>query len=194
MYKKNYIILLKNRDGVMKKTYLVQLVIDAALMLLGLCLFIFQAAADFSPNAVFALTFGIYAGLELCEYIFDNTRKEPLYIFIAAGVCAFSGYFLRSYDASYVISLTIAVWIIFFAIIKVISLEEILAKKSHLFIIKLVSMCMLILLGILVCIIIYFHINNIGYVLALMYLSYGAIEAFCDFLSYLSENSSFLKE
>lgn len=177
-----------------KKTFIVQLVIDAVIIMLGLFIFIFSNIVDLSPNTIFSLTFGIYAGLELCEFIFDHTRKEPLYIFIAAGISSFSGCFLSSYDPSYVISLTLAVWIIFFAIIKIISLEEIMAKKSHLFTIKLVSMSMLILLGIFVCVIIYLRINSIGYVLALMYLSYGVIEGLCDFLSYLSEDSKFLKE
>ena len=194
--KKNYIILVENRDGVvnMKKTYVVQLIIDAVVTFLGLCLYIFPNVADLGPHEIFSLTMGIYAGLELCEYIFDHSRKEPLFIFIAAAVASFASYFLRAYDANYVIPITVVVWIIFYAIIKMISLGEIKAKKSNLFIIRLVSMSMLIILGILVSINIFYRISSIGYVLALMFLSYGAIEAFCDFLTYLSEDGKFLKE
>lgn len=192
--KKNYIILLENRDGVMKKTYVVQLIIDAVVVLMGICLFLFPNVASLSPTMIFSLMMVIYAGLELCEYIFDHSRREPLFIFIAAALSAFASYFLHSYDAHYVISLTLVVWIIIFAIVKIITLEEIHAKKSNLFIIKLVSTSMLVILGILVSISIYFRISDIGYALALMYLSYGAIEAFCDFLAYLSENGKFLTE
>ena len=192
--KKNYIILLENRDGVMKKTYVVQLIIDMVVILMGLCLFLFPKVASLSPSIIFSLVMGIYAGLELCEYLFDHSRKEPLLIFIAAALSSFATYFLKGYDAHYVISITLVVWIIIFAIVKIITLEEIHAKKSNLFIIKLISTSMLILLGILVSICIYLCISDIGYALALMYLSYGAIEAFCDFLSYLSENSKFLME
>ena len=178
----------------MKKTYVVQLIIDAVVILLGLCLYIFPDVTNLDSNTIFSLTFGIYACLELCEYIFDNTRKEPLFIFFAGSVAAFSSFFLKNYDANYVIPTTIIVWIIAYAIIKIISLEEIGARKSNLFVIKLVSMSMLVILGILVSINMYFRMSTIGYSLALMYLSYGAIEAFCDFLSYLSEDGKFLKE
>ena len=178
----------------MKKTYLVQLIIDIIVIILGLCLYLYPNVTNLSPNLIFSLTFGIYAILELFEYIFDHSRKEPLYIFFSAGVASFATYFLRSYEANYVIPITIVVWIISFAIVKIINLGEILAKKSNLFIIKLVSLSVLVILGILVSINIYYQLSLITYALALMYLSYGTIEAFCDFLMYLSENSKFLKE
>lgn len=178
----------------MKNTYIVQLIIDAVVIMLGLCLYVFPGVTDLGPNAIFGLTMGIYAGLLLCEYILDHSRKEPLYLFIAAAISSFAGYFLKNYDANYVLPTTILVWIIIFAIIKIITLEEILAKKSNLFIIKLVSMSVLVILGILISINLYFRMSDIGYVLALMYLSYGTIELFCDFLAYLSDNRKFLSE
>ena len=178
----------------MKKTYAVQLIIDFIVILLGLYLYIFSDISNLNTNIIFSLTMCIYAGLELFEYILDHTRKEPLYIFFAAGLAAFATYFLREYDANYVVPITILVWIITYAIIKIISLEEISVRKSNLFIIKLVSMSMLVILGVLVSISMFYKISALTYALALMYLSYGVIEAFCDFLSFLSENSKFLKE
>ena len=178
----------------MKNTYVVQLIVDIVVIFLGLCLYIFPDITDIGPNAMFGLTMGVYAGLELCEYILDHSRKEPLYLFIAAGVSSFAGYFLKSYDANFVLPITILVWIIIFAIVKIISLEEILAKKSNLFIIKLISASVLVILGILISINLFYKITEISYVLALMFLSYGTIELFCDFLSYLSENRKFLSE
>ena len=178
----------------MKRSYIVQLIIDAVVILLGLCNYIFPIATTLNPNSTFCLMLGLYAGLELCEYIFDRSRKEPLYIFFASATAAFSAYFLREYSANYVLSITIAVWVLMSAIIKLISLEVIFEKKTHLFLIRLTAMSVTVLIGILVSINLYYRLSSIGYMLGFLLMSYGVIEMTCDFLTYLSENIKFLKE
>lgn len=178
----------------MKKTYVVQLFIDAIVMILGVCLFIFPLANGINANDVFYVSFMIYALLELCEYILDHTRREPLCVFFSAAAASFSAAFLNNLDPAYVLSITIIVWILTYAIIKMISLEEIVKTKGNLFIIRLGTMSMLVLLGILISINIYFRISTLNYMLALLFLSYGTTEAFCDFLTYVSDEDKFLKE
>jgi hypothetical protein len=178
----------------MKKTYVVQLIIDAVVILLGLFNYTFPSITNINPNTTFYIMMSIYAGLELCEFIFDSHRKEPLYLFFASGTGAFSGLFLRDYPANYVLSITIAVWILCLAIIKTISLEEIFEKQTHLFLIRLTTMSVITLIGILVSINLYYHISTTGYMLGFMYMTYGFLEAVCDFLTFLSEKSNFLKE
>lgn len=178
----------------MKKTYLVQLIIDAMVIAFGLILYLFPGACSLNPNAAFYITMGIYAGLELAEYIFDRTRLEPLCMFFASGTAAFSGLVLRDYTANYVLSITIAVWILMYIIIKMMSLGEIDKRKTHLFMIRLLCMSAFTIVGIIVSMNIYFRIDAIGFMLALLYLSYGAIEIIGDFLSYLSEDVKFIKE
>lgn len=185
-----------NRIGMieMKKSYLVQIIIDVVIILLGLFNYIFPEITGLNPNMTFYVMLSIYAGLELCEYIFDRTRMEPLYLFFASSVAAFSGLFLREYNPNYVLSITIAVWILVIVLIKIISLEEIFEKKTHLFQIKLTCMSVIVLVGLLVSINLYFRISTISFMLGFMYMTYGVLELSGDFLSYLSENSKFLKE
>ncbi len=178
----------------MKRTYVVQLIVDAVIIFLAMCNYMFPSVTMESPNMVFFLMMGTYAGLELCEYIFDNKRKEPLYIFAASATAAFAGIFLRTYEPNFVLSLAIVTWLLMIAIIKIISLEDIYENMTHLFLIKLTSMSILVLIGLLVSINIYYRISTINHMLAFMYLTYGTLEFGCDFLTYLSENVKFLKE
>lgn len=178
----------------MKKTYVVQLIIDLIVIFMGLCNYLFPSIALVDPNITFYVMMLVYSGLELCEFIFDRTKKEPLYLAIASGVGAFSGFFLHTYDSSFVLSITIAVWMIMITIIKIVSLEEIFEKKTHLFLIRLTSMSVFVLITILVSVNIFYNISTICYMLAFVYMTYGVLELACDFLTFLSENSKFLKE
>ena len=104
----------------------------------------------------------IYAGLELIEYFVSKKSTESLCLFFAAGVCAFSGFFLRDYDINIVLSLTLVLWTFMVAIIKIISLEKIYVKKVNLFTIKLSSTSVVVMIGLLVAINIFFRISMIG--------------------------------
>ena len=173
----------------MKKTYVVQLIIDIMMIIFGVCLFIYPGVRSINSNQVFYTTMGIYAFLELCEFVFDRTRGEPLYIFFTAGAAAFAGYFLRQFPICYVLAGTIAVWTLAITIIKINSLEEINLKKKYLFLIKLTSMSIFAMLGILVSINLYYRVSTLVYMLALLYMCYGAFELGTDFVTYLSKNN-----
>lgn len=178
----------------MKKHYLAQLVIDGVLIVLGFMLYVFPHVSSYNASIVFYTLMSIYAGLELIEYFISEDSKESLYLFAAAGVCAFSGFFLKDFDVNAVLSITLIVWTFMVAIIKIDSLEKIYAKKTNLFIIKLSSLSIVVLIGILVGINIFYRVSVIGYMLALLYIVYGFLELICDFLDYLSVDSRFLKE
>lgn len=192
---KTYYHLNKNRVGHMKKYYLAQLVIDFVMIILGFIIFMFPSVAGLSANMVFYTMMSIYAGLELCEYFLsEKSSNESLYLFIASATGAFSGFFLRNYPSNGVLSVTLIVWILMVSIIKIMGFETIYKKKTNLFIIKLSAMSILILIALMVSVNIYFRISTIGYMLTLLYMSYGVLELICDGLDYLSVNSSFLKE
>lgn len=178
----------------MKNHYRVQLIIDTVLIILGFLIYLFPLVARLNASYVFYTLMSIYAGLELIEYLFTRESKESILLFFAAAVCAFSGFFLRDYDVNMVLSVTLVVWSFMIAIIKIISLENIYAKKMNLFTIKLVSLSIIILIGICVAINIFFEISMIGYMLALLYITYGFLELLCDLLDYLSQDKKFLKE
>lgn len=178
----------------MKRYYAVQLVIDIVLIALGFIVYLFPHISSLNASMVFYTLMSIYAGLELCEFFIIGTFHESLYLFFASAVCAFSGFFLKEYDVSMVLSITLVVWLLMLSIIKIISLEQIYEHKTNLFIIKLASTSAIILIGLLVSINIYYRISTIGYMLALLYLSYGFLELACDFLDYLSNDTKYLKE
>jgi len=177
-----------------KRFHAVQIIIDIVIIALGFIVYLFPTLSNLNANMVFYTMMSIYAGLNLCEFLAIKKIKEPLYLFFASSVCAFSGFFLRNYDMNMVLSITLAVWLVMLTIIKIINLEIIYEKKVNLFIIKLTSMSAITLIGILVCINIYYRLSSIGYMLALMFVCYGFLELICDFLDFLSCNTKFLKE
>lgn len=179
----------------MNRYYLAQLVIDFVLILLGFIIFMFPNVASLSANMVFYTMMSIYAGLELCEYFFSEKKsKESFYLFVASATSAFSGFFLRDYPSNGVLSVTLVVWVLMISIIKIMSFETIYKKKTNLFIIKLTSMSILILIVLMVSVNIYYRMSTIGYMLTLMYMSYGVLELISDGLDYLSMDTKFLKE
>lgn len=178
----------------MKRHYVTQLAIDIVIIFFGFIIYLFPSVSDVNASMVFYTLMSIYAGLELIEYVVSRDSQESLCLFFASGVCAFSGFFLRNYDSNVVLSLTLVAWSLMIAIIKIISLEKIYVKKTNLFIIKLTSLSMIVLIGLLVAINIFYRISIIGYMLALLYISYGFLELLCDFLDYSSNNVKLLKE
>lgn len=179
----------------MKKIYKVQVVIDIVIIAIAFLIYLFPQMSELSAGLVFYTLMCIYAGLELCEFfISDMKLKESLYLFIASATAAFSGFFLKEYNPNIVLSITLVVWLLMIAIIKIISFENIDKKKSNLFAIKLGALSVLIFVGLTIGIYIYFKIEKIGYMLGLMYLTYGFLELMSDFLEFLSTDTRYIKE
>lgn len=178
----------------MKRYYSIQLIIDTCIIILGLLINFFPKIVSINPTMTFYLLMAFYSVLELLEYLFGGETKESLYLFICAGVCAFSGCFLYDLSPDYVISITLIGWVLMIAIIKIMNLESIYKTKSRLFIIKIGSMSFLVLMGLLISINIYFNISAIGYMLGALFLSYGLVELLTDMLDYLSNDIKFKKE
>lgn len=178
----------------MKNHYRVQLVIDVVLIVLGFIIYMFPHVTSLSASMVFYTLMSIYAGLELIEYFVSVDSKESLCLFFAASVCAFSGFFLRVYDTNIVLSITLVAWTFMVAVIKIIALEKIYVKKANLFLIKLTAASVVVLIGILVSVNIFYRISIISYMLALLYICYGFLEFICDFLDYASHYTRLLKE
>lgn len=178
----------------MKRYYVVQVVIDISIVVLGIFLLLFPQVASLGANIVLYTLMAIYAGLELLEYLIGGETTESLYLFSSAAVCAFSGFFLRNYDHKGVLSITFLVWILMVSIIKIMNLENIYESKKRLFTIKIGMMSTITMMGILISINIYFGISKINYMIALMFLSYGFLEILSDMMDYLSDDIKLLKE
>lgn len=179
----------------MKRLYGAQVVIDVFIIILCLVIYSFPVLTKVNANIVFYTLLSVYAGLELLEFILSQGKlEEALYLFGASAVAAFSGIFLRNFEPSTVISITLLVWILMISIIKIISLEKIYKKKTRLFVIKLGCTSAIILIGILVSINLYYRMSELIYMLTLMYICYGFLELLTDTLEYLSDDIKFLKE
>ncbi|HBA37605.1 MAG TPA: hypothetical protein DCY94_02685 [Firmicutes bacterium] len=185
---------IRNRVVSLKRYYKVQVAIDVSIVILGLFLAFFPSIVNYNANIALYTLMGVYAGLELLEYLLSRCSFESLYLCISAGVCAFSGFFLKNYSPPGVISASILVWILLTAIIKIMNLQNIYIKKTRLFIIKLGLLSAYTTIGVLVSINIYFKISQINYMLSLLFLSYGFLELVSDLLEYLSDDVKFLKE
>lgn len=178
----------------MKRYYVVQLIIDIVMIFLGFIIYLYPNISSVSANMVFYTMMSVYAGLELLEYLLTRDSIEGFYLFAASAVSAFSGFFLKEYSANAVLSITLVVWLLMIAIIKIIGFENIYKKKTNLFVIKLGCMSAVLLVGLLVAVNIYYRISSIAIMLALMYISYGFLECLSDGLDYLSTDTKFLKE
>lgn len=173
----------------MKRYYKVQLAVDFFLIILGLLIGFFPHLSSLNANVVFYTAMSVYAGLELLEYLIGRESKESLYFSVSSAVCAFSGFFLKSFSTRGVLSVTLAVWLLLISIIKIINLEENIKNEIKLFAIKLGSMSAILTTGILVCINIYFRVSEIHYMLAFLYVGYGLIEGITDYIDFKSRKT-----
>ncbi len=176
----------------MKKYYVVQIIIDVTIVILSIAILASPLLNELSPNSLVYTLLGVYAILELLEYLFIGYSKESFYLSVSSFVCAFSGFFLKNYNSNIVLSITMIVWVIMLSIIKIMNFENIYKKKNRLFLIKLSCSSIIILIVLLCSINMYFKISDIKAMLMLIYLIYGVLEFSTDFLDYKS--NTLLKE
>lgn len=188
-----YIILYRIGLVTLKRYYRLQIVIDMSIVVLGLFLLFFPEVTKQGANVVLFILMAIYAGLELLEYLIGGHIEESFYLFVSSAVCAFSGFFLRNYNSSRVISASLLIWAIMIVIIKIINFKKIYTKKN-LFTIKLAFLSTFTMMSLLVTTNVYFKISEINCMFATIILSYGFTEIASDMLEYLSDDIKFLKE
>lgn len=178
----------------MKRYYGVQLLIDVVLVVLGIIVYFNPILSSLNANMIFYTIMSIYAGLELIEFFSKEVSRESLCLFFASAVCAFSGFFLKDYDHSMVLSITLFTFVMMVSIIKIMSLERVYEKHNNLFLLKISLLSAFATLGILISINIYFSLSTICYMLALLYVGYGIFEFIGDISDYLIVNNILLKE
>ena len=178
----------------MKRKVLIPFITDILILLLGLSNYIFPDLVNTNPNVYFYVELVLFSLINLDEFMFNKKEKEPIYLFVISIVTCISFTLLRFFDASLVLSLTIAFWAVCLVIVKIISLEDIYKNRTHLFIAKLTQMSVLLLFCILISVNLYFHISMISYMLAFLYSGYAILELFYDFLAFLSQHPKFMRE
>lgn len=178
----------------MKRKILVPFITDILILFLGLSNYIFPDLVNANPNVYFYVELILFSLINLDEFMFNKKEKEAIYLFTISVISCISFSLLNYFDASIVLSLTIAFWALCLVIVKIISLEDVYKNKTHLFIAKLTQMSVLLLFCILISVNLYFHISMISYMLAFLYSGYAILELFYDFLAFLSKHPKFMRE
>ncbi len=171
-----------------------QIIIDAIILLLGVSLNLLPHATSINATRVFYILMSIYSILELIEFAFNRKIGESFWLFAASSVCAFSGFFLEAYQQNIVLSITLIVWLLTITIIKIMNLKNIYKDYNRLFIIKLAGLSIILTIGVLATINIYFRISVAVYMLSLIYMVYGFFEGLSDICDFFSRNEKVLKE
>lgn len=174
----------------MKRKYVVQLIIDFTVILMGFLVYFYPLVVNTSPNMTFFIIMCVYAGLEMIEYLLYRGRLEPLCFFFTSLCAACGSIFLREFNPHYILSITIGSWVATYVLIKLLNIEKIYIKSKPLVVVKALIIIFFTGIGLATSFNMFYKLNSISYLLAFLFICYGAFEFGNDYISYLSDDNS----
>lgn len=168
----------------MKKGHIIELIIDALIVMIGLILSLFSSRAF--PTVVYAGVFILCCLLEIIEFLFNKERKEALFMSSISLIC-----FLFIIIVKAKINLVLACTVLGFSFlslfVKVYSLKYIKKERTRLFSLRYYIISVFSLLGILISIALYYQLLTKVYLISLLFMCFGLQELFCDILMHVDE-------
>lgn len=134
------------------------LLVSGVLILFGIILVIYPLFGELSPIKLLYMLFSIYGIVKLIEFVKSKTYgdKEDLFSGIICVIYALVGIKLMNNDAPVVLSISLASWTGFMAIIKLIKLDYYHDRSSEMITTNLTTFALFLLLGLLTSINLYF--------------------------------------
>ena len=168
----------------MKKGHIVELVIDAIMLLVGLVL-PFVATED-APVLICSIGLLLCSGLEFIEYIFNKERRDSIFMGLAALI---SILIITLLEIKYNFALGVAfiVFTVLSGFIKVFSLKDIKVERTRLFKLKYIFIGLFALIGVLVSIAAYYKVYPMVYLFSILILCFALQELLCDLVTYVDE-------
>ncbi len=171
----------------MKKKQIVDLVIAIFLIICGGVLLIFPLFHFVSVKPIFMVVLGVYGLLNLIQFLLTKEAKdyEGLFTTIASVITIIIAWRLNIDKVPWYLALTLFVWIIMMSLIKMKKADYYNDRKNSIWILKIITLVLFILTGLLATINLYYEADVQILVLGFFFLIHGMLELFDPLTIYL---------
>ena len=171
----------------MKKKQIVDLVIALVLLLCGCGLLIFPFVKNLSIKSLFIGMLTIYLVLNLIQFLLTKKSKdyEGLFTSIASFIVLIIVGSLDINKVPWYLALSLLIWIIFMSLIKLKKADYYSDRKKNIWLLKIITLAIFILTGILTTINLYYSSDVQTIVLGFFFLIHGILELMDPITIYL---------
>ena len=173
----------------MNRKQIVDLVIAVFLIICGAVLLIFPIFHFISVKPIFMAVLGIYGLLNLIQFLLTKEAKdyEGLFTTIASVITLIVAWRLDIAKVPWYLALTLFIWIIMMALIKMKKADYYNDRRNSVWILKVVTLILFVLTGLLTTINLYYEADIQVLVLGFFFLIHGMLELFDPLTIYLIE-------
>lgn len=174
----------------MKKKQKVDLIIAIMLILVGIILTLLPNFKIIALDKILFIVMMIYATLNMIQFAltFESNDYEGLFTSILSYIIGFSGLVFNLFTNSLEIAITLFAWIILMSIIKFKKCDYYNDRKNKMWIIKIVTLALFIVSGIITCINLYYSKNVQILLIGLFFYVHGILEIVDPLTIYLMES------
>ncbi len=171
----------------MSKKQIVDLITAVVLILVGSALLIFPILEIINVKIIFMVVLGIYGILNLIQFILTRKAKdyEGLFTMIASIIVLGIVAKLNVAKVPWYLAIALFTWIILMALIKLKKADYYNDRKNKIWILKIVTLILFVLTGLLTTINLYYTNDIQILVLGFFYLIHGILELFDPLTLYL---------
>ncbi len=171
----------------MKKKQIVDLVTAIFLIICGGVLLVFPLFHFVSVKPIFMAILGVYGFLNLIQFLLTKEAKdyEGLFTTIASVIALIVAWRLDIAKTPWYLALTLFIWIIMMALIKMKKADYYNDRHDSIWILKIVTLMLFILTGLLATINLYYEADVQILVLGFFFLVHGMLELFDPLTNYL---------
>ena len=171
----------------MNKKQIVDLVIAIFLIICGSVLLVFPFFHFVSVKPIFMLVLAFYSLLNLIQFLLTRKAKdyEGLFTFLASIIALIVVWRLDVAKTPWYLAISLFIWIILMALIKMKKADYYNDRKSPVWILKIVTLILFILTGLLATINLYYEADVQILVLGFFFFIHGMLELFDPLTIYL---------
>ncbi len=173
----------------MNKKQIVDLVIAVFLIIVGAVLLVFPLFHFVNVKPIFMTVLGVYGLFNLIQFLLTKKAKdyEGLFTMIASLITLIIAYKLDINKVPWYLALTLFIWIIMMAIIKLTKADYYNDRKNAVWILKIVTLILFILTGLLATLNLYYEADIQVLVLGFFFFIHGILELVDPLTVYLIE-------
>lgn len=173
----------------MKKKQIVDLLTAVFLIICGVILLIFPLFHFVSVKPIFMTVLGVYGILNLLQFLFTKKDKdyEGLLTTIASLITLIVAWRLDIAKTPWYLALTLFIWIIMMSLIKMKKADYYNDRKNSIWILKIVTLILFILTGLLATLNLYYEADIQVLVLGFFFFIHGILELLDPLTFYLIE-------
>jgi len=173
----------------MNKKQIVDLIIALLLIIVGSALLVLPILHFIEVKIIFLCVLGVYGVLNLIQYLLTLKNKdyEGLFTALACIIVFVIVSFLNVDSNKWYLALSLFIWIILMSLIKLKKADYYNDRKNRIWIMKIITLIIFILCGLLTTINLYYENDIQVLVLGYFYLIHGIIELLDPVTFYLLE-------